>query len=166
LTYQAFNSERAIPHVFHPYFLKEYDNRWYVFGYEEYWEDHRLYGLDRISEIRIEPGSKYIAPKVPAKDYFRNVIGVTKFKDTEPEKIVLKFSSQQAPYVLSKPLHPSQQVVETNDDYTIITLNVHTSPELEIILLGWHSEVEVLEPQALRKKIAEMHQKAVKNRIH
>jgi predicted DNA-binding transcriptional regulator YafY len=95
---------------------------------------------------------------VPAREYFRNIIGVTRFEDTQPEKIRLKFSKQQAPYVLSQPLHQSQQVEEQTDDHTIVSLNVHTSPELEIVLLGWHSEVEVLEPQALRKKIAELHQ--------
>jgi predicted DNA-binding transcriptional regulator YafY len=158
LSYQAFYRDKPTPHIFHPYLLKEYHNRWYVFGYEEYWEALRIYGLERIKAINHEPGKKYIGPRVPAREYFRNIIGVTRFEDTQPEKIRLKFSKQQAPYVLSQPLHQSQQVEEQTDDHTIVSLNVHTSPELEIVLLGWHSEVEVLEPQALRKKIAELHQ--------
>lgn len=160
LTYQAFNNPKAVPHVLHPYLLKEYRNRWYVFGYEEYWDDHRIYGLDRISGIQVETGSRYILPKVPAKEYFRNIIGVTRFEDSKPERIVLRFSRQQAPYILSMPIHPSQETLETNEDYITISLHVHTSPELEILLLGWHSEVEVLEPAHLRKEIAALHEKA------
>ncbi|MBW6461210.1 MAG: WYL domain-containing protein [Bacteroidales bacterium] len=148
---------KETPHVFHPYLLKEYFNRWYVFGYEEYWNALRIYGLDRITEIKPEPGKKFKQPSVSPKEYFRNIIGVTRFEDTEPEKIRLKFSKQQAPYVLSQPIHESQLVEETTGDYTIISLNVHTSPELEILLLGWGSEVEVLEPEQLRKNIAGMH---------
>jgi predicted DNA-binding transcriptional regulator YafY len=160
LTYKAFNSPKSTPHVFHPYLLKEYQNRWYVFGYEEYWDALRIYGLDRITEIKPEPGKKFKEPSSPPKEYFRNIIGVTRFEDTEPEKIRLKFSKQQAPYVLSQPLHESQVVEEANEEFTIITLNVHTSPELEILLLGWGSEVEVLEPEQLRMQIETLHAKA------
>lgn len=160
LTYKAFNSQKSTPHVFQPYLLKEYHNRWYVFGFEEYWNDFRIYGLDRITEIKPEPGKKFKEPSTPPKAYFRNIIGVTKFEDTEPEKIRLKFSKQQAPYILSQPLHESQLVEEANEEFTIITLNVHNSPELEILLLGWGSEVEVLEPEQLRKNIAGMHHEA------
>lgn len=162
LTYKAYFSRKATPHVFHPYLLKEYDNRWYVFGYEEYWDALRIYGLDRITGIMPEPAKQFKEPSVPPKEFFRNIIGVTRFEDTEPERIRLKFSKQQAPYVLSQPLHESQLVEKTTDDYTIITLDVHTSPELEILLLGLGSEVEVLEPEQLRKNIADMHHEAWK----
>ncbi len=160
LSYQAFYSDKAIPHVFHPYLLKEYQNRWYVFGYEEYWEALRIYGLDRISDLKPVTGKKFREPSSPPREYFRNIIGVTRFEDTEPEKIRLKFSKQQAPYVISQPLHESQEIEQSGKDFTIISLNVHTSPELEILLLGWHSEVEVLEPESLRQRIAEMHRAA------
>ena len=160
LTYKAFYSTKATPHVFHPYLLKEYQNRWYVFGYEEFWDALRIYGLERIIDIKPEPGKKFKEPIIKPKEYFQNIIGVTRFEDTEPERIRLKFSKQQAPYVLSQPLHESQLVEETADEYTIITLDVHTSPELEILLLGLGSEVEVLEPEQLRKTIAEMHHEA------
>jgi predicted DNA-binding transcriptional regulator YafY len=160
LTYKAYFSRKATPHVFHPYLLKEYYNRWYVFGYEEYWDALRIYGLDRITGIKPETGKKFKQPSISPKEYFRNIIGVTRFEDTEPEKIRLKFSKQQAPYVLSQPLHESQVVEETTDDYTIISLNVHTSPELEILLLGWGTEVEILEPAQLRKNIADLHHEA------
>lgn len=162
LTYQAFYNQKPTPHLFHPYLLKEYHNRWYVFGYEEYWDALRIYGLDRITEIKPEPWKKFKETTTPPKEYFRNTIGVTRFEDTKPEKIRLKFSKQQAPYVLSQPLHESQAVEETTDNYTIITLNVHTSPELEILLLGWGSEVEVMEPEQLRKRIATLHANAAR----
>lgn len=61
LTYKAFYSRKSTPHVFHPYLLKEYQNRWYVFGYEEYWDAFRIYGLDRITEIKPEQLRKQIS---------------------------------------------------------------------------------------------------------
>ena len=81
---------------------------------------------------------------------------MTKFEGTEPEKVRLKFTKSQIPYILTQPWHESQKVEEETDAYTIISLNVHPSPELEILILGMHSEVEVLEPEGLRERIREM----------
>jgi len=136
---------------FHPYYLKEYRNRWYVLGYNAYWGRLSLYGLDRIQGLERMPDEQYIPSKVPPKEYFRNVIGVTKFNDSKPQKVLVKVSKQQAPYVLTQPLHESQKVVEEHEDHIIISLEVHDSPELQIILHGWNKEVEILKPKDLRK---------------
>ena len=160
LTYQAFEKPRAYTHTFHPYLLKEYRNRWYIFGYNEYWNGLRIYGLDRVKSIENESSKEFRKPEIPPKEYFRNIIGVTRFEGTEPEKIRLKFTNHQAPYIKTQPWHESQKVEDHTDDYTIITLNVHPSPELEILILGMHSEVEVLEPEGFRERIKEMILKA------
>lgn len=153
LKYQAFTSKKIYSHTFNPYLLKEYSNRWYVFGYNEYWKSLRLYALDRVKKVERLIGEEYRPSAIPPKDYFRNVIGVTRFEGTEPREVRLKFTAHQAPYVLSQPLHESQQVEEQTGNHTIISLKVHESPELDIILLGWNKEVEVLEPPEYRKKI-------------
>jgi len=160
LEYQGFDKPRPYTHTFHPYLLKEYRNRWYIFGYNEYWNGLRIYGLDRIKSIRPDPVAKFLSPDIPPKDYFRNIIGVTRFEGTEPEKVLLKFTKHETPYILTQPWHESQQIEEQTDDYTIISLNVHPSPELEILILGMHSEVEVIAPEGLRDTIKSMIEKA------
>ncbi len=160
LVYQGFDKPRPYTHTFHPYLLKEYRNRWYVFGYNAYWGELRTYALDRIKSLSPKPMEDYREAEHPPREYFRNIIGITRFDDSEPTKIILKFSKQQAPYILTQPLHESQQIIEKTDDYTIISLNVHPSPELEILLLGWHSEVEVLEPAEMRERVKFLSEKA------
>lgn len=163
LKYHAFGRERAYTHIFHPYLLKEYRNRWYVFGYNRYWDGLRVYGLDRIEEIESLPEEDYISCQASPRDYFRNIIGVTRFEDTSPQKIVLKFSKQQAPYILTQPLHESQKIVKATKDYVVVSLMVHPSPELQILLLGWSREVEVLEPEDFRNEIKGMIEEALGN---
>ncbi|MDP8268586.1 MAG: WYL domain-containing protein [Candidatus Tenebribacter davisii] len=160
LTYRAFDKDRSYKHTIHPYLLKEYRNRWYIFGFNDYWQGLRLYALDRIEKLEINNSVPYRACEKPPKDYFRNLVGVTRFTGTEPEDIVLKFSEHQAPYILTQPLHESQQVIEHTDEHLIISLKVHSSPELEILLLGWHKEVEILEPKDFREQIKKMHREA------
>ena len=126
----------------------------------KYWQGLRLYALDRIEKLEINYSVTYRECEKPPKDYFRNLVGVTRFTGTEPENIVLKFSKDQAPYVLTQPLHESQQVIEHTDEHLIISIKVHSSPELEILLLGLHKEVEVIEPISFRNEIKKMHKEA------
>lgn len=151
---------------FHPYYLKEYRNRWYIWGYNAYYGQLSIYGLDRIQGIERMPEEKYIPCKVAPKEYFRNVIGVTRFSDSKPQKMLIRVSRAQAPYVLSQPIHESQQLIEEHPDHIIISLMVHDSPELEIILHGMNKEIEVLEPVEIRNyfrriasQVSEMYEK-------
>ncbi|CAN5808967.1 hypothetical protein BH24BAC1_BH24BAC1_20750 [soil metagenome] len=69
--------------------------------------------------------------------------------------MVLRVSPQEAPYVLSLPLHASQQVVAEQHGYLKVELHVILNYELEREILGFGEEVEVVEPVHLREKIAE-----------
>jgi len=162
INYKSFTNNRTYKQTIHPYLIKEYRNRFYLFGYNEYWKGLRLYGLDRIENIEVLYAKKYRESKISPIEYFKNVIGVTKFSGTKPETIKLKVSKHQTPYLLTQPLHESQKLIEETPDYSIFTIEVHESPELEIKILGWHSEVEVLEPESLRKRIKEMIEGAAK----
>ena len=162
ITHKSFSSSKESEYTLHPYLLKEYRNRFYIFGYCNEFKALRKYGLDRIECVKRVYGIKYRISKKPPVNYFKNVIGVTKFKGTKPERIKLRFSKHQTPYIKTQPLHSSQKIVKETDNYTIVTLDVHNSPELQIILLGWNENVEVLEPECLRNRIKEMIEGAAK----
>ncbi len=162
IIYKRFFDNNEHLRIVHPYLLKEYLNRWYLLGYSEEAKELHVYGLDRIISVKIAYGVAYKPIKGRPKDYFRNLIGVTKFSDTIPEKILLKFTKQQTPYVLTQPLHVSQKIVKQTDTYTIISLLVHHSPELQMKILSWHNEVEVLAPESLRNSIIKMIEGAAK----
>lgn len=162
LKYHAFEKEKPYTHHIHPYLLKEYLYRWYLFGYNEYWQGLRLYALDRITDIQIIYTKEYREPEKDPKEYFKNIIGVTRFKDGLPPTIKLRFSRRQANYVLTQPLHHSQKVMEETNEYVVISLEVHPSPELEIKILGWGDDVEVLGPKGLRTKMIDEAEKVLR----
>jgi len=139
---------------FHPYYLKQFNNRWFVFGYNEkeniaQWNTP----LDRIVSIQ-ETSIDYRKDETDWEDYFYDIIGVTKPNNKAVEEIQLRFSSYRAPYVITKPLHPSQKAPIFNEDGKVdIRLQVVLNPELVAQILSYGKSVEVIRPETLRLEV-------------
>lgn len=165
--YQSFKAREATLIVFHAYLLKEYRNRWFVIGMKGGTTILTL-ALDRIVSMRELTGEKYSKNTFFDVDtYFDDTIGVTKNLGVRPQLIVLKIDRANAPYVITKPLHHSQQIQKTENDGMIFSIRVTWNFELERELLGFGEQIEVLSPKRLRNKlnyrIARMHEKYQRN---
>ena len=93
-----------------PSYLKQYNNRWYLLAYNHKYKALSHLALDRIIDIK-EVKIKYLESEIDFTEYFDDVVGVTIDKESEPIRIVLKFSKKQWKYINSKPLHASQKVI-------------------------------------------------------
>ena len=151
ITYEHFVKGKMV-HIVHPYYLKEYNNRWFLFGITEQKRDTLIsLPLDRIVEI--EPIHIEYIPNTyfNFEEYFEDVVGVSVPKSGTPDKIVLRFEKSRFPYVETKPLHPSQIIVDKDD--CIVQIEVHQNSELDSLIFSFGDQVEVLAPDSLRKKI-------------
>ena len=93
IKYQSFKQETSEEFLFSPFFLKQYNNRWFLFGKREGVDSLINLALDRIHHIE-ESSKKYIPNKsIDFREYFEDVIGVTVRSDAETEKLLLKVSS-------------------------------------------------------------------------
>lgn len=94
--------------VVHPYLLKEYNRRWFLFAACD--EDDKMLclPLDRIISATPMPEYSYRECKDNPLDYFDDIIGVTLLSDKPLEKILFWVSNKSKDYVLTKPLHDSQ----------------------------------------------------------
>jgi len=153
IEYNSFKSSPQHTIVLHPYFLKQYNNRWYVFGKNDSNEFVINLSLDRI--IQIEPNKKkYAANKsIDFNEYFEDIVGVTLMSDQKIEHIVLKVSESLLPYIETKPLHGSQKIKRKEKDYSIISLELIPNYELESLILSFGEGLVVLEPSKLKKRL-------------
>ena len=71
----------------------------------------------------------------------------------QPEDVELKFDEARFPYILSKPIHPSQEVID--EEQHIVRLHVRPNKELESQIFFFGPQVEVLKPAWLRQQIAD-----------
>ena len=135
--------------IIHPYYIKEYNNRWFLFGLNE--EKGTIYNvaLDRIESIE-QVNKEFIPSGIDFETYWKDVVGVS-VESGEKKPIRLQFSEHRFPYVMTKALHPSQIVVDV--DNRIVEINVIPNNELEALILSFGKDVEVLSPASFREQI-------------
>jgi len=155
LNYKKFNSTVAKEYVYHPYFLKEYRNKWYILGWFEPGNCIKTFALDRIDTFRVDTSLNYIEKNIPSAEvYFKNTIGVT-LNNSDPETIILEFNGALAPYLKSQPLHESQQIQIETDTTIVICLKLTINYELESLILSYGNDVKVLDPKSLAIRLKE-----------
>lgn len=152
IEYHPFGREHK-EHLVSPYLLKEYHNRWYLIGHSERAKNILVMALDRIKQIQASDTAYVFATDFKPEDFFRYSFGITQRHDEEPQQVVLSFTPQQAQYILTQPLHHSQQVIkETNDEIQVAYL-VYVSHELIMTILSYGANVKVLKPISLRNQV-------------
>lgn len=78
------------------------------------------------------------------------MIGVTKGINQRPEEVRFWVDQENAPYVLTKPIHKSQHLVEQKEDHSMIfRINIVINQELQRELLGFGDGIRVLSPPSL-----------------
>ncbi len=150
ITYQGFKQDDPSTFDFHPWYLKQYNDRWFLFGMQDGYDTLSNLALDRIVEI--ENSAK---PYLSNTDYdfdelFEDVVGVSVNPDVSSQKVVLKVESEQWPYIKSKPIHGSQKVKYSSEAGVILELDLQINHELKAILFSYMDSIEVQEPVTLR----------------
>jgi len=145
--------------IIHPYYIKEYNNRWFLFGLNE--EKGTIYNvaLDRIENIE-QVNKEFIPSDIDFETYWKDVVGVS-VDSHEKIPIRLQFSEHRFPYVMTKALHPSQIVVDV--DNRIVEINVIPNNELEALILSFGKDVEVISPIEYRQQIQEIIRESYNN---
>ena len=155
------NGGKDISYIIHPYYVKQYNNRWFLLGRVDGRKDITNLALDRIVSMTIASDVVFIPnEKIDFEHYFDDVVGVTVPKD-EPINIELQLSENRFKYVVSKPLHHTQETIDESN--RIIRIKVIPNKELDQLILSFGADMEVLSPDTYRchiqKKIEENYKK-------
>lgn len=140
--------------IIHPYYIKQYNNRWFLFG--RLIPGDIIYNLpiDRIKSLEVVNNIPFI-PKwedVDFEHYFDDVVGVSVPRvKTEPSTILIKVAPKEYPFWESKPLHKSQQLVD--EENFIIQIKAIPNYELDHAIIAYGTALEVLSPDDYREKI-------------
>ena len=161
ITYRPFGKEPLVYNI-HPYYLKQYNKRWFLFGCVEGKSNLSNFPLDRIEDI-----SNSTVPYVPNtrfdfNELFEDVIGVSNLFD-DAEIINFSVSTQSLDYIQTKPILPNQKPIEKRENETIFEIKTIINREFIQLLLSYGSAITVLKPQKLVDIISMEVSKTLKN---
>ena len=152
VVYQPFEKP-SFEFDFHPYYLKQFNNRWFVFGRNESNDVNQwTVPLDRIESVE-EIDFVYHKDKTDWEDYFYDIIGVTKPFNGKVEEVKILVNKIQSPYIITKPLHPSQRVEKLENGDLMVRIKVIPNYELETMLLSFGDKITILSPDSLKSII-------------
>jgi predicted DNA-binding transcriptional regulator YafY len=149
--YRSFKAHSANSLIFYPYLLKEYRNRWFVFGVLKKDKSLRNLALDRIHSLEIATNERFLENTFfdPAT-FFDDLVGVTKGLHSQTEKVRFQASRDDAPYIQTKPVHKSQRTIEhLEDGSAVLEIDVVINQELQREFLGFANGIRILEPSHL-----------------
>ena len=137
-----------------PYLLKEYRDRWFIFGWVV--ERATIYNLalDRIEAVIPLPNKRVRPDQTDWETEFTDVVGTT--RTAEPvETLVLRVWLPRARYIETKPMHQPQMIVNQTDTYLDFQYTLRWNPELSAKILELGPDAELLEPAHRRAELAE-----------
>ena len=142
---------------FHPYYLKQFNKRWYVLGWNPVKGMLYNYPFDRIVSVEADkqkwiPKEETLGEDFDFTDYFSDIVGVTHF-DKPMETVQLKVDRYSWNYMKTKPIHTDCEIEDTSDGGGLVTFKVIPNYELEQAILYYGEHIEVLEPLWLRDRM-------------
>ena len=110
--------------------------------------------LDRIAEIRFNLKVDHINEPFDADEFYKNTYGVTVLDQKHVLDIEFIANRHNTPYIITKPLHHSQQLLEKYaDGRARFSIQVHHNFEIERLFLGFGEGITVLKPRNFKRRI-------------
>ena len=163
ITYKSFKKDVAERFEVHPYYLKQFNSRWFLFGRQDKWASISNLALDRILAVE-ENSLDYIQNSiVDFYSYFEDVIGVTVDETAVVEEILLLISPELWPYVETKPIHGSMRVIKRSEEGVQVRLDVKINYELISLLFALGEGVKIISPLSLNNRVLEKAKKLILN---
>jgi predicted DNA-binding transcriptional regulator YafY len=155
ITYQDFHGVVS-QHTISPYVLKEYNNRWYLFGWEHVQNQLFNLALDRIQKIE-NSDFGFLPDRKNVATHLSDMVGVTRSSGAEPQEVLIRVKKPRAYYLKTKPLHKSQQIQfdQETQESMVFKYFLILNKELTSTLLSLGTDAEVLAPAGLRKEVAD-----------
>lgn len=161
--YYSFNKKTVKQQVLIPYFLRTWENRWYMVAEpKKHPHCQAVYALERLDNICLTEKKILPTDKLTVEEYFDGCFGINHSDDQKPETIRIRVYGTQVEYVRALPIHESQQEIETTDEWSVFEYRIIPCFNFYQQLL-WHRErIEVLEPLSVRMAMKDVIEQMLK----
>ena len=165
LSYHTFSDPTIRSIDFHPYLLKQYNDRWFLLGAAD--SDMKIlnFALDRIDKVEPLPEKKYVECPEDIAERFEDIVGVTLYEEKSVEHIICWASDSSKDYINTKPIHESytpfkgEKESQLHEQYPRLEgglfFSIDCIPNFELIreLCSFGGNLIVLSPKSIRDEI-------------
>jgi predicted DNA-binding transcriptional regulator YafY len=155
IRYQELSNKEPVQLVLDPYFIESaaegHSN--YLIAYSHNNKSILTFRMDCIvGDVWVDESVEFEIPSdFDANDYLSSAWGSYTYEKSQLVK--LHFSKKVAKAIRETSWHPSQKIELLKDGSMIMTLNVQNTLDFRSWILGKAEDVEVLEPESLRKQL-------------
>lgn len=130
----------------------------YLIGWDETRDALRTFKIERIRSVALTP--RTFDPPEPGalEQALRGAWDI--IADQPSTAVAVRFAPSVAARVMETTWHPTQRVEQAADGSIVWRATVAGTIEIRLWILSWGDDVEVLEPEALRKDVASTHRRA------
>ena len=148
IKYTAFNKPTR-EMVVSPYYLKQYNNRWFLLCWHDEFNKIINPALDRMNSVKETKGKFHENSDIDFSEFFDDIVGVTHPDNAKEVIVTLQVADDYVGYFLTNPIHWS---LKKRPD-SIFTIKVIPNYELETFLFSHSDKIKVLAPESLREAI-------------
>lgn len=152
LTYQSARSTEPLTYDVYPYGLVYHRGSLYLIAHSQQHSEIRTFKIDRVSGVALETLTFQKPAQFDLRDYMRQSIGIF-HSDGDPQKVIIRFHSTVAQYLLEHQWHPSQKLTKLKDGSIRAEFELNSFEELKSWVLSFGSKAIVLTPESLREEI-------------
>lgn len=153
ITHQGFAKDHASTFEVEPYAVKVNNRRWYLIGRTPYYNEVRIYALDRMQDVELTDKKFNMPDAFDINDFFDGCVGIIADKSIPIQHVVIKTYGYARKFLATLPIHSSQQIVESDDESTTFAYDVRPNYEFLQALLMQADQVEVLEPEVVKNEM-------------
>ena len=154
MCYHGFWRDASSTFEVQPYCVKIFKQRWYMIAYSPKADGIRIYGLDRIKDLKITNTHFTLPEDFDGEAFFYNCFGIIASDGLKAEKVLIKVYNEQVSYVKALPLHHSQKEEDCQPNYSLFSYYIKPSFDFKQEILSQGENFEVLEPEWFRKEIS------------
>lgn len=137
----------------HPLHLHFYKHSWFLLAFSEFHDEVRMFNLSRFQEVTVRDHTFAPLP-FDIGEYLDGAWGI--IPGERKHHVAVRFSPRVARNVAELNWHTSQDIDFNEDGSCTARFHVNGLDEIKWWIIGYGQEAEVLEPDELRRKVADM----------
>ena len=157
ITFKGFKDELPAVFEFHPHILKQYNRRWFVYGFNKT-KGIKEWSIpldERLMDFKVLEDDEYLELDTNWDMFFRTMVGVTRLPNAKIEKVVVRFHNGRENYFKTKPFQPDYEEFFEDDKQDQVWFESIINKELVQQLLSYGQDVEILSPDSLKNEMKE-----------